>query len=135
MSMAILVLFARAHTSTTDKNIEAVKKRILYNLRNTMREVTDDVGISFGSCQAIFMNVLGIKRVVAKIVQELLNFDQKQRRIDIAQQMLTTFNDNLDLVTNNGCISMTLKPKKTRQVQLNAKVLLTVFFDCNGVNS
>ena len=55
-------------TSTTDKNIEAVKKMILYNCQITIREVADDVGISFGSCQAIFTDVLGMKRVAGKIV-------------------------------------------------------------------
>ena len=29
----------------------------------------------------------------ANIVPKLLNFEQKQRRMDIAQEMLTTFND------------------------------------------
>ena len=54
--------------STTDENIEAVKKIILNNCRITIRKVADDVGISFGSCQAIFMDVLSLKRAM------LLNF-------------------------------------------------------------
>ena len=57
----------RPSTSTTDESIEAVKKIILDNRRITIREVADDVGISFGSCQAIFMDVLGIKRTAAKL--------------------------------------------------------------------
>ena len=44
-------------TSTNDENTEAVKKMILDNCRIPIREVADDVGISFGSCQAIFMDV------------------------------------------------------------------------------
>ena len=56
----------------------------------TIREVADDVGISFGSCQAIFTDVLEMKRAAAKIVPELLNFKQKQCRMVIAQEMLTT---------------------------------------------
>ena len=36
-------------TSTTHENIEAVKKMILDNTRLIIREVVDDVGISFGS--------------------------------------------------------------------------------------
>ena len=47
---------------------EHVKKVILDNLRITIREVADDAGISFGSCQAIFTDVLGMKRAAAKIV-------------------------------------------------------------------
>ena len=44
----------RLSTSTTDENIEAVEKIILNNRRITIREVADDVGISFGSRQVIF---------------------------------------------------------------------------------
>ena len=50
---------------------------ILDNRQITIREVADDVGISFGSCQAILTDVLGMKRAAAKIVPELLNFQQK----------------------------------------------------------
>ena len=57
--------------------------------RITIREVADDVGISIGSCQEIFSNVLGIKRVAAKFVAKLLNFEQKQRRMEVAQESLT----------------------------------------------
>ena len=46
--------------STTKENIEIVKIMILDNRWIIIREVVGDVGISFGSCQAIFMEVLGI---------------------------------------------------------------------------
>ena len=39
-----------------------------------------------------------MQREVAKFVPKLLNFKQKQRRTDIAQEMLTTFNDDADLL-------------------------------------
>ena len=60
-------------TSTTDENIEAVKKIILDNRRITIREVADDVGISFGSYQVIFTDVLGLG-TAAKIVPKMLYF-------------------------------------------------------------
>ena len=47
-----------ASTSRTDENIEAVKKLVLDNRRITIRKIADDVGISYGSHQAIFTNVL-----------------------------------------------------------------------------
>ena len=77
----------RPSTSTTDENIEPMKKMILDKRRITVREVADDVGISFGSCQAIITDVLGMKRAASKIVSKLLNFEQKQRRMDIAQEI------------------------------------------------
>ena len=58
---------------------EVMKKMILDNRRITIKEVADDVGISFRSCQAIFTDVLSLKRAVAKIVPKLLNFEQNQR--------------------------------------------------------
>ena len=64
----------RPSTSTTDINIEAVKKMILHNRRITIREVAADVGISFGSCQAIFMDVVGRERTAAKIVPKFATF-------------------------------------------------------------
>ena len=50
---------------------------ILNNRRITSREVADDVGISFGSCEAIFTDVLCMKRAARKIVPKLQNFKQK----------------------------------------------------------
>lgn len=38
------------------------------------------VAITVGACDAIFLDVLGMKRVVAKFVSNLLNFNQKNRR-------------------------------------------------------
>ena len=71
---------------------------MLNNRRITIRDVADNFGISFGSCQAIFTDLLDIKRAAVKIVPKLLNFEQKQRRMDIAQGMLKSFNDDLDLL-------------------------------------
>ena len=89
----------RSITSTTYENIEAVMDRNLDNHRRiTIREVADDVSISYGSCQRIFTDVLGMKRAQAKIVPKLLNFEQKQHCMDITQDMLATFNDDPDLL-------------------------------------
>ena len=71
---------------------------ILDNHWITIREVPDDVDISFGSSQAIFTDILGMKHEAANIVPKLLNFEQKLWRMDIAQEMLTTFNDDPDLL-------------------------------------
>ena len=53
------------------------------NYRTTIREVAEDVSISFCSFQAILPDVLGMKSVAAKIVPKLLNFEEKQCRMDI----------------------------------------------------
>ena len=88
----------RLSTSTTDENIEAVKTMILDKRRISIREVADDVGITFGSRQAIFMDVLDMKHGSVNIVPKLRNFKQKQRNMDIAQEMLMKFNDAPDFL-------------------------------------
>ena len=47
--------------------------------------------LAYSSAYAIFVIVFGV-------VPKLLNFKQKQRRMDIAKEMLTTFNDDSDLL-------------------------------------
>ncbi|KAG5326444.1 MOS1T transposase, partial [Acromyrmex heyeri] len=49
----------RPSTSTTDENIDEVKKIVLANRRITVREVAEDLNISIGSCHSIFTNDLG----------------------------------------------------------------------------
>ena len=88
----------RPSTSTTNENTEAVKKIVMENRRITIRKVAEDVGISVGSCHAIFSDILGLKRVAAKFVPKLLNFDQKSRRMTIAQEMFNDVNDDPDLL-------------------------------------
>lgn len=95
-----------------------------------------------------------MKRVAAKFVPKLLNFQQKQHRVTIAEQMLADVADDPDLlkrvITGDETwvygydietktqspqwqFPRESRPKKTRQVRSNVKVLLTVFFDYNGI--
>lgn len=144
----------RPSTSTTDENIDKVKKIVLANRRITVREVAEDLNISIGSCHSILTNDLGMSRVAAKFVPKLLNFDQKQHRVNIAQEMLDSVRDDpnvlqrvitgdeswvygYDVETKAQSSQWKLphepRPKKARQVRSNVKVLLTVFFDCRGM--
>ncbi|UYV74015.1 hypothetical protein LAZ67_11001841 [Cordylochernes scorpioides] len=144
----------RPSTSTTDKKINEVEKMILANRRITVREVAEDLNISIGSCHSIFINDLGMRRVAAKFVPKFLNCDQKQHRMNIADEMLDSVRDDpnslqrvitgdeawvygYDVETKALSSQWKLphepRPKKARQVRSNVKVLLTVFFDCRGV--
>ncbi|UYV65632.1 hypothetical protein LAZ67_3004911 [Cordylochernes scorpioides] len=141
-------------TSTTDEKINEVEKMILANRRITVREVAEDLNISIGSCHSIFINDLGMRRVAAKFVPKLLNCDQKQHRMNIANEMLDSVRDDPNLLqrvitgdeawvygydvetkaqSSQWKLPHEPRPKKARQVRPNVKVLLTVFFDCRGV--
>ncbi|UYV76060.1 hypothetical protein LAZ67_13002356, partial [Cordylochernes scorpioides] len=144
----------RPSTSTTDEKINEVEKMILANRRITVREVAEDLNISIGSCHSIFVNDLGMRRVAAKFVPKLLNCDQKQHRMNIANEMLDSVRDDPNLLqrvitgdeawvygydvktkaqSSQWKLPHEQRPKKARQVRSNVKVLLTVFFDCRGV--
>ncbi|UYV79502.1 CLCN2 [Cordylochernes scorpioides] len=141
-------------TSTTDEKINEVEKMILANRRITVREVAEDLNISIGSCHSIFINDLGMRRVAAKFVPKLLNCNQKQHRMNIANEMLDSVRDDPNLLqrvitgdeawvygydvetkaqSSQWKLPHEPRPKKARQVRSNVKVLLTVFFDCRGV--
>ncbi|UYV75234.1 hypothetical protein LAZ67_12003040 [Cordylochernes scorpioides] len=144
----------RPSTSTTDEKINEVEKMILANRRITVREVAEDLNISIGSFHSIFINDLGMRRVAAKFVPKLLNCDQKQHRMNIANEMLDSVRDDPNLLqrvitgdeawvygydvetkaqSSQWKLPHEPRPKKARQVRSNVKVLLTVFFDCRGM--
>ena len=75
-----------------------MKKIVLVNRRITVKEVAEDLNISIGLCPSIFTNDLGMTRVAAKFIPKLLNFDQKQHRINIAQQILDSVRDDPNLL-------------------------------------
>ena len=72
-----------------------------------LEKFTDDVDISLDSYEAIFTEVLDMKRRAAKMVSKLQNFEQKQCRLDIIQEVLAMFIDDPDLLK----MVITLKPK------------------------
>lgn len=54
--------------------------------------------MSIISCHVFFSHVLEMKRVTARLIPKLLNFEQRQRRISIAQKFLKDINDDPDLL-------------------------------------
>ena len=93
MLMKKLVLVARAHQQPT-KTLN--QWMILVNQRTNIREVADDIEISFGTSQEISTNVLAWK-CGSLDCSKIAKFRAKQSRMDIAQEMLRTFNDYPDL--------------------------------------
>jgi len=78
----------RHSTSTDDVHIDAVHCLILQNCRLTIREIAEDVGISFGSCQAILTEKLNMQHAATKFVPRVLTEDQKANRVNISQELL-----------------------------------------------
>lgn len=114
--------------STTHENMELIKKIVMENLRFTIREVAEYVAISIGSQYAIFFEYFGL------FVSKLLNFDQKNRRISIVQELLDDVNNNPYFLKRVINIPMEV-PEEPRQKRtprsVKCEVLFTVFVNYN----
>ena len=91
----------RLCTSTDDVHIDAVRDLILQNRRLIIREIAEDVGIGFGSCQAILTEKLNIHRVASKSVPRVLTEDQKANRVNISQELLYRVSVDEKLLENS----------------------------------
>jgi hypothetical protein len=58
------------------------------NQRITIRELSDELGLSFGSVQSILTEDFGMKHVSAKFVPKLLTVEQKETRLAVARDLL-----------------------------------------------
>uniref|UniRef100_A0A1B6JA53 Mos1 transposase HTH domain-containing protein n=1 Tax=Homalodisca liturata TaxID=320908 RepID=A0A1B6JA53_9HEMI len=90
----------RPKTSRTPEIIEKAKVLICENRRMTVEEVSTELDVSFGSAEAILTDDLGLRRVAAKFVPKLLTDEQKQRRLDVAEDMLQCCEDDADFLTS-----------------------------------
>ena len=141
----------RPPVSITDETINEIKELVLSNRRLTQRDLVDIVGISKGSIQTILKDDLGLSRVSSRLVPKSLNLFEKQRRVEVAKEMLSMSDDDLKrIITGDETWIYAYdpetaqqsseyraagepKPKKPRQSKSKIKVLLTVFFDYRGV--
>lgn len=144
----------RPSTSRNENVIEQVRTLVTEDRRLTVRELVEEIGISIGSVHSILTEDLKMRRVSAKFVPKLLTTEQKQLRLEIAQDMLDSANSNPNFLntvitgdeswiygydpetkmqSSQWKHSTSPRPKKARQVRSQVKVMLTVFFDSSGV--
>jgi hypothetical protein len=121
----------------------------------TVREVAEEVDISKTVCHEILTENLGMHQIAAKSVPRLLTDDQKQKRVDVSQELLDQANDDDNFLKNiirgdetwvygydvetevqssQWASKTSPRPKKACKVCSHVKVMLTVFFDSEGVH-
>ncbi|UYV73889.1 hypothetical protein LAZ67_11001294 [Cordylochernes scorpioides] len=141
-------------TSTTPEKVDKVLELVREDRQITVREVAEEAGISFGSTQSIMKDILGVRRLNAVLVPKDLTFDQKNARKETASLNLEATTDDLEslkrVITGDetwiyGFDSETTqqasewrfknepRPKKARKAPSKVKVMLTVFFDYQGI--
>ena len=144
----------RPSTSRNDELIAKFRRIMMEECRITINEIAGEVGISTGSAHTTLTEDLAMRRVSAKFVPKLLVEQQKQLRLEIAQDLLDCANSNSDfmktIITGDetwvyGYDSETKfqssqwkhhtspGPKKARKVRSNVKLMLTCFFDSSSI--
>jgi len=66
--------------SETQENVDRVSEMFRSNRRLTIREISEDLNISYGSVQNILTTDLNMRQVSAKFVPHVLTVKQKQQR-------------------------------------------------------
>ena len=138
---------ARSGKSSTSRNeevIEKVRQSVLENRRQTLTEIAEEMRINRGSAHSILTEDSCRRRVSAKSIPQLLTEQQKELRVEIAQNMMDCANNDLEfaktIITDhetwvygyNSEIKFkssqwihpeSPRPKKARQVRSNVKVM------------
>jgi len=124
------------------------------NRRLTIREISEELNISYGSIQNILTTDLNMRHVSVKFVPGVLMVQQKQQCLSISLELRdhaasdSSFLGNVimgdetwvygydpEIRVQSSQWKSTSSPrvKKARQSRSNIKVMMTVFFDLDGI--
>lgn len=145
----------RPRTSITPDNIRRVEQIILEDRRMNVRDISAELGISIGSVESIIHEHLQYRKVTARWVPKLLNFEQKFTRWEVCRRLLTRYEaEGDDFLTRIFTTDETWvhyytpeskvsskewrkkeegAPVKAKTTRSAGKVMCTVFWDRRGV--
>ncbi|XP_039302537.1 uncharacterized protein LOC120357081 [Solenopsis invicta] len=141
--------------ATTEDNVTKIHDLVLADRRLKMREIAETVSISKDRVGHILHEILGMKKLSARWVPHLLTPDNKRNRETTSEQCLTLFKRNpkeflrrfvtVDETWIHWYTPETKEqskqwtspgertPKKAKTVLSAGKVMVTVFWDSQGV--
>jgi hypothetical protein len=140
----------RPSTARYEQKVVQVREKIRTDRCLTIREIAEEVNISFGSYQGILTEDLAMRCVAAKFVPRLLSDDQKFRRLEVCEELkqrvemephfmsriitgdetwVYGYDPETTLQSSQWRSPSSPRPKKARQVRSNVKTMLMVFFD------
>lgn len=144
----------RPVTSKTDDNVDKVRDVIHEDRRRTIRQISEMIGIGYGVCQEILTEDLNMRRVAAKFVPRILTAEQKQRRVDVCEELLEAVKDDSTFLSrvitadeswiygydpetkqqsSQWKSPQSPRPQKAKQFRSATKTMLIAFFDVKGI--
>ena len=144
----------RPSLSRTEDNVERVRQNMREDRRMTVRMIAYELGINRETVWKIITEDLEMRKLCAKMVAKLLNNDQKDRRLQVCQDILGRLQTEPNLLEKviTGDESWIFeydpetkrqslqwkspgspRPKKARQSKSKVKLMLIAFFDVRGI--
>jgi len=138
----------RPSTSTTPQNIAKVREAILIDRRQTIYDIYEIEGLSYGTVQRSVAGNLNMRRISARLGPRLPSEDQKAHRVSVCRELKQQARDHPNFISNiiNGDetwvygydpetkqqstqwnSSNSPRPKRARQVRNNVKSMLIFF--------
>ena len=88
----------RPSTSRTANNVERVKQMVCGDCWLTVRMIANEPELNCDSMWKIITEDLGMQKICAKMVPKLLDDDQKERRMEVCQDILEHLQTEPDLL-------------------------------------
>ena len=82
-------------SSRTDENAERVSQKVRSDRRLTVRVIADELVMNIERVWRIITKDLGMRKICAKMVPRLLNAGQKERPVQVCQDILGNSKQNL----------------------------------------
>lgn len=138
-------------TATHDNNVLMAKKLIMKNRKITIKEVAEQLEISYGSAKTILNKKLMLKKINCKWIPRILNKGEKEARIKSSKKCVKIFNLIKNrIITEDETFIYYFDPKfksesrvwkgpgsPTPKIMKNSrtmkKLMLIAFFDGNGM--
>jgi hypothetical protein len=87
-------------TTTTPENRAKVCKAILADRRQTIHDVCEIVGLSYGTVQCILADNLNMRCISARFVPRLLSDDQRAHRVSVCREFKQQARDDPKFISN-----------------------------------
>jgi histone-lysine N-methyltransferase SETMAR len=144
----------RPSTSTTPENIAKVREAILGDRRQTIHDLCEIVGLSYGTVQRILADSLNTRRISARFMPRLLSDDQKAHRVSVCRELKQQARDDPNFISNTITGDETWvygydpetkqqssqwkspnspRPKKSASSSQHRQVPVDYFFDFQGI--
>ena len=140
---------ARPSTNRTEKNVERVRQKVQSNCSLTVRMIADEIGMNSERVWRINTEDVGMSKICAKMIPRLLNEGQKERCVQVCQDILEQLETEPNLLkrvvtgdeswifeydplTKRQSVewksALSPRPKKARVLKSKTKVMLIAFF-------